>query len=387
GEKAVQDNLVDLETKHSKLKRKEDTERLEEALIALEPQTGKIRAMVGGRDYASSQLNRITQSKRQPGSGFKPVTYLAALDETLSGGPEKFLPTSMVDDESFTWNYAQNMSWTPRNYKDEFFGSVTLEFALQESLNSATARVAYAIGLDRVIAMAKRLGFDDVPDYPSIILGSIEVTPMQIAHAYSIIADNGLEVQPYAVTAVVDENGKVIQGHELQATQVLSPELAYMIQFMLEQVINHGTGEAARQMGFTRPAAGKTGTTNDENDAWFTGFTPNLLAVVWTGFDQKAELNLTGAQASLPAWTAFMKAATAPRPALPFAAPSDIVEEKVDPVTGYKAGPFCPDVVDGVFPRGMEPTQVCPLHSSPLTPASAASSRPTVNNSLDDPND
>jgi penicillin-binding protein 1B len=386
-EKSIRDNLNDLEAKHPKLVRKEASHRLEECLVALEPQTGKIRAMVGGRDYRSSQFNRVIQSRRQPGSAFKPVTYLAALDETLNGGPEKLLPTSYVDDESFTWNYADNMSWTPRNYKDRFFGRVTLEFALEESLNSATARVAYSIGLDRIIAMAKRLGFGDLPPYPSIILGGIEVTPMQLAHAYSIIAGNGLEVQPYAITAVVDENGKVIEGHELEAKQVLSPELAYMMQFMLEQVINHGTGYGARLAGFTRPAAGKTGTTNEAKDAWFAGFTPNLLAVVWTGFDQKEVLGLTGAQASLPAWTAFMKAATAARPALDFTAPPDVVIEKVDPLTGYKAGPFCPVVTEGVFPLGMAPTRVCPIHRAPLAAGATDHLVPEAPNPATDPND
>ena len=188
---------------------------------------------------------------------------------------------------------------------------------------------------------------------------------MQIAQAYSIMADYGLAVQSYAVTAVVDQSGKVIEGHELQARQVLSPQLAYMIDFMLEQVINHGTGEGARKRGFIRPAAGKTGTTNDSKDAWFAGFTPNLLAVVWTGFDQKEELGLTGAEASLPAWTDYMKAATASRPPLDFAPPPGIVVEKVDPLTGYLAGPNCPVVLEGAFPTDLAPTQVCPLHGRP----------------------
>jgi penicillin-binding protein 1B len=387
GEKAIKTNLLDLEAKHSKLRRKAEKQRLESCLVALEPQSGKIRAMVGGRDYRETQFNRVTQSKRQPGSVFKPVTYLAALQETLDGGPEKFLPTSYVDDEPFTWQYADNMSWTPRNYKDRFFGHVTLEFALEESLNSATSRVAYSVGLDRIRAMAKKLGFGDLPPYPSIILGGIEVSPMQVAQAYSIIADDGLEVHPYAITAVVDENGKVIEGHEFQAEQVLSPDLAYMMQFMLEQVINHGTGAGARAMGFTRPACGKTGTTNDANDAWFAGFTPNLLTVVWTGFDQKEPLGLTGAQASLPAWTQFMKAATASRPALDFPVPPGVVREKVDPLTGYKAGPFCPAAIEGVFPKAMAPTQVCPFHKT-AAPLSTADHRvPEAPNPLTDPND
>jgi penicillin-binding protein 1B len=361
-EKAVRDNLDYLEGRYPSLRRKEKKDQLEEALIAIEPQSGKIRVMVGGRDYRESQFDRITQAKRQPGSAFKPITYLAALQETLDGGPAHFLPTTYIDDTPFTWTYG-DMSWSPKNYKDRYFGRVTLEFALEESLNSATSRLANQIGLDRVRAMAQKMGFGDLPAYPSIVLGGIEVTPMQIAQAYSIMADYGLEVESYAVTAVVDQSGKVIEGHELQARQVLSPQLAYMIDFMLEQVINHGTGEGARKRGFTRPAAGKTGTTNDSKDAWFTGFTPNLLAVVWTGFDQREELGLTGAEASLPAWTDFMKAATASRPPLDFAPPPGIVVEKVDPLTGYLAGPNCPVALEGAFPADLAPTQVCPFHN------------------------
>ncbi len=368
-EAAVHNNLDYLEKRYPSLRRKEKKDQLEEALVALEPQNGKIRAMVGGRYYRESQFNRVTQAKRQPGSAFKPVTYLAALEETLDGGPDRFLPTSYVDDEPFTWNYG-DMSWSPKNYKGRYFGRVTLEFALQESLNSATSRLANQIGLDRIRAMAERLGFGELPPYPSIILGGIEVTPMQIAQAYSIMADYGLEVQPYAVTAVVDQSGRVIEGHELQARQVLSPQLAYLIDFMLQQVINHGTGFGARQHGFLRPAAGKTGTTNDSKDAWFAGFTPNLLAVTWTGFDQKEALGLTGAEASLPAWTDFMKAATASRPALDFEPPPGIVVEKVDPLTGYLAGPYCPVVMEGAFPKDLAPSQVCPFHTHPGATAS-----------------
>jgi membrane carboxypeptidase/penicillin-binding protein len=175
-----------------------------------------------------------------------------------------------------------------------------------------------------------------------------------------------MDVHPYAVTAVVDQNGKVIEGHELQAEQRLSPELAYIMQFMLEQVINHGTGAAARTMGFRRPAAGKTGTTNDAKDAWFAGFTPNLLTVVWTGFDQKEVLGLTGAQASLPAWTNYMKAATASRPQMDFTPPPGIVEEIVDPITGCKATPESPVKIPGVFPASSAPSEVCPSENRPM---------------------
>ncbi|HLW69780.1 MAG TPA: PBP1A family penicillin-binding protein [Candidatus Binataceae bacterium] len=362
GETAVDENLEKLEAQHKSLRRKERSEELQSCLLAIEPQTGKIRAMVGGRDYREGQFNHVTQAHRQPGSAFKPVTYLAALDETMTGQAQ-YLPTSYIEDTPFTWNYG-TMSWTPRNYKNRYFGRVTLEFALEESLNSATSRLADAVGLDRVIAMAGKLGFGDLPAYPSIILGGIEVTPIALARMYAILANEGEDVPFYAVTAVVDQKGHPIEGHELKAEQVLSPELAYTMDFMLEQVINHGTGEGARKAGFRLPAAGKTGTTNDSNDAWFAGFTPNLLAVVWTGFDQKEALGLTGAEASLPAWTSFMKAATASRPELDFAAPAGVVTAKIDPLSGDLAGPYCPTTVIGVFPKALAPTEVCPFHKS-----------------------
>ena len=382
GEAAVEGNLIKLEEAHPSLRRKEETEELQSSLLAIEPQTGKIRAMVGGRNYRESEFNHITQARRQPGSAFKPITYLAALEETLDGGPVRYLPTSYIEDTPFTWNYAGTMSWTPRNFKNRYFGRVTLEFALEESLNSATSRLADAVGLDRVIAMADKLGFSDLPPYPSVVLGGIEVTPLQLARMYAIFANEGLEVPFYAVTAVVDQKGNPIEGHELKAAQVLSPELAYTIDFMLEQVINHGTGEGARKAGFTRPAAGKTGTTNDSKDAWFAGFTPNLLAVVWTGFDQKDALGLTGAEASLPAWTTFMKVASAERPELDFVAPAGIVVAKVDPLTGYLAGPHCPSAVTGVFPKALAPTEICPFHNSSTSSANAANPD-QENNSLD----
>lgn len=375
GDRAITDNLDRLVAQHASLRRKEKKEELQSCLVAIEPQTGKIRAMTGGRDYRESQFNRVTQSKRQPGSAFKPVTYLAAFQETLEGGPDHFLPTTYIQDTPFTWQIGAT-NWTPKNFKNRYFGRVTLEFALEESLNSATSRLANTIGLDRVRAMAAKLGFGDLPPYPSIVLGGIEVTPMQVAKAYAILANEGLEVPPYAVSAVVDQKNQVIEGHELKAEQVLSPALAYTMDFMLEQVIDHGTGEGARKLGFTRPAAGKTGTTNDSVDAWFAGFTPNLLTVVWTGFDQKEALGLTGAEASLPAWTAFMKAATAPRPALDFGVPPGVVVAKIDPLTGYLAGPYCPVTIQGVFPKEMAPTQTCPFHTSAgdgATPAAGES--------------
>jgi membrane carboxypeptidase/penicillin-binding protein len=242
-----------------------------------------------------------------------------------------------VEDAPFTWVYGDNLSWTPANYKKRYFGLVPLMFALGESLNSATSRLAYSVGLERVRAMAGKLGFEDLPDYPSIVLGGIEVTPMEIARAYAILANQGFEIEPFAVSEVVDRDGKVIEGHQLKAEQVLAPEVAYQIDVMLQYVINHGTGAGTRRLGFTRPAAGKTGTTNDEKDAWFAGFTPDLLAVVWTGFDKKEVIGLTGAQAALPVWVNFMRAATASRPRSQFLPPPTVAVAKVDSLTSAPA--------------------------------------------------
>src|ERR1700751_5150954 len=210
-----------------------------------------------------------------------------------------------------------------KNYKDHYFGRVTLQFALEKSLNSATLRLAHAIGLHRVMAMASKLGFGDLPHYPSVVLGGVEVKPIQLAAMYSVLANEGREVQPYAVTAVVDAKGQVIEGHELRAEELLPPEVAYSMVRMLKRVIKQGTGVGVVKAGFLRPASGKTGTTNDSVDAWFAVFTPNLSAVVWTGFVQKEALGVTGAEASLPAWTEFMKAATASRPDCDFPKPPE----------------------------------------------------------------
>jgi penicillin-binding protein 1B len=381
-EQAIEHNLLGLEEKHPSLKRKEKSQQLESCLVAIEPQTGRIRAMDGGRDYRQSQFNRVTQSHRQPGSAFKPVTYLAGLQETFDGSAPQFLPTSYINDEPFTWQFGAT-SWTPKNYKGRYFGRVTLEFALEESLNSATLRLADAVGLDRVLAMAEKLGFGNLPPYPSVVLGGIEVEPIQLAAMYAILANEGMQVQPYAVTAVVNSKGAVIEGHELKAEQVLSPEIAYSMDFMLEQVIKRGTGVGVRRAGFMRPAAGKTGTTNDSVDAWFAGFTPNLLAVVWTGFDQKEALGLTGAEASLPAWTDFMKAATASRPDGHFPMPSDVARVRVDPLTGYLASRYCPVTMEGVFPKSLTPTEVCPFHTSATRVASGATSDPDADGTSD----
>jgi penicillin-binding protein 1B len=367
-QEAVRKGLEDLEAKYSRLRRAKPEERLQACLVALQPQTGEIRAMVGGRDYQTSQFNRVTQAHRQPGSIFKPIVYLTALVQEHQYREGRFLPTTLVEDAPFTWFY-EDKEWSPGNYKDEYLGTVTLRRALEMSLNAATARVAQQVGLEPIRAMARRLGFvSPLPAYPSLVLGAAEVTPLEVAVAFSTIANQGLQVQPVAIKRITNGEGETIERRTLQVKQVIPPEDAYLLTHLLEGVLERGTARGARQRGFERPAAGKTGTTNDFGDAWFVGYTPDLLTVVWVGFDVREPLGLSGGQAALPIWTEFMKRATAGRPAAEFTPPPGVVLVPIDRFTGFRATPYCPTVIEEAFYRGEEPTEPCPHHSPQVLP-------------------
>lgn len=319
-ERALVEGLKKLEAAHPALRRKGDDDSLEGAIVVVRPQTGEIKAMVGGRNYQKSQFNRVFQARRQPGSVFKPFVYLAAL---MFGGQSgtRYTPDTVVNDSQFTWNY-DGQEWQPSNYNNEYFGAVTFRRALENSLNSATGRVAQDVGIRRVREIAHRLGIQSpLPAVPSLALGSAEVTPLEVAVAYSTLANGGVRTRPLAVKLVMDQNGKPLEKRDVRVEQVINPQLAYMMNYLLKGVLDRGTAVSARRMGFTRPAAGKTGTTNDYKDAWFVGYTPDLLAVVWVGFDGPSKLNLSGAEAALPIWTEFMKSATANMPVTDFVSP------------------------------------------------------------------
>ena len=371
-ETAVRDGLAELERAYPRLRRDEPEEQIEAALVALHPATGEIKAMVGGRDYRISQFNRITDAQRQPGSVFKPVVYYAAFDP--DAGEPHFLPTSRVEDAPFAWTY-EGRSWAPGNYRNRYRGEVTAREALEESLNAATARIAFEIGLPRVLDAAERLGFPGpLPALPSIVLGGLETTPLAVAEVYAVLASQGQRTSPRAVTQVADEHDQLIEGRPLDITSVVSPQVSYLVTHILEGAIDHGTGSAARTQGFRIPAAGKTGTTNDYGDAWFAGYTPDLVTVVWVGFDRRQSLGLTGAQAALPIWTAFMKRATAGRPARDFEVPAGIVLATVDPETGARATASCPKTMVEAFLEADAPTGDCPRHGGEK-PEPAGSSR------------
>jgi penicillin-binding protein 1B len=336
-ERALVDGLKKLEAAHPALKRKGEDDSLEAAIVVLRPQTGEIKAMVGGRNYGRSQFNRAFQAKRQPGSVFKPFVYLAAL---MHGGQSgtKYSPDTVVNDSQFTWAY-DGQEWQPHNYNNEYFGAVTMRKALESSLNSATSRVAQDVGIRRVRDVAHKMGIQSaLPAVPALSLGAAEVTPLEVAVAYATLANSGQRNRPLAVKHVVDQSAKVLERRDVRPERVLSPQLAYAMNQLLKGVLDRGTAASARRAGFTRPAAGKTGTTNDYKDAWFVGYTPDLLAVVWVGFDGPRKIGLSGAEAALPIWTEFMKNATASMPVTDFVGPPIRVE--TDEAPSSKCGPF-----------------------------------------------
>jgi len=321
-EVAVADGLAALEKAYPRLRR--GAEQPQAALVALRPQTGAIVAMVGGRDYGSSQFNRAVDARRQPGSVFKPFVYLAA----FAGGEAE--PSSLLDDAPFDWSY-DGRTWRPHNYKEVYYGPVSARFALEHSLNAATARLAQRIGLERVRQVAVDLGLDaSLPEVPSIVLGAVEASPLEIARAYAAIANQGTATEPRLLKRVVDTSGELVESRPARATRVASAAAADQLTDVLTGVIDTGTGRGVRERGFTLPAAGKTGTTNESRDAWFAGYTPNLVAVVWVGFDRDTPLGLTGAQAALPIWTSFMAAATAGSPPRAFPPPPQALTARVD---------------------------------------------------------
>lgn len=364
---AVRDGLAELERRHPKLTA-DPNRSVQAALIALRPQTGAVVAMVGGRDYASSQFNRVTQARRQPGSVFKPIVFLAAYERAERGG-EPLTARSELLDEPFDWRY-DGQVWRPANYGNRYLGAVPARTALEQSLNAATARLAEQTGLPAILDTARRAGIaSPLPAVPSVVLGAAEVTPFEVAQVYAVLANQGLRANARAITTVVDRQGQVVERHPLAVERATSPEASFLVTYLMKGVLDRGTGHAVRAHGFTRPAAGKTGTTNDGRDAWFAGFTPDLVAVVWVGFDDGEPLGMTGAEAALPIWTAFMKTATAASPPADFVPPAGVALVRIDPYTGGVATARCPDTVVEAFPRGREPTAPCPLHSDPAAPA------------------
>ena len=334
------------------------------ALIALDPHTGEIKALVGGRDYGASQWNHVT-SERPPGSAFKPFVYAAALDTAVQGGTNLFTPATTVEDEPTTFQFG-GRDYQPGNFQKDFMGTVTLRQALAHSLNVAAVKVAQMVGYQAVVDMARRAGLsDNIQPTPAVALGAYDTTPLEIAGAYTMFANNGIYVKPTMLAMVRSRAGRVMYQHAPETRQALDPRVAYLMVNMLEEVLRSGTGASARSRGFRTPAAGKTGTSHD---GWFAGFTSRLLCVVWVGFDDNRELKLEGAASALPIWTEFMKRAggcRGYRDAKEFSVPPGIASVRLCAESGQLAAPECPSSYREYFVDGSQPVVQCDLHSAP----------------------
>jgi penicillin-binding protein 1B len=358
GREAVIANLQRLEKQHPRLRRRTSGKRLEGSLVAIQPATGAIVAMVGGRDYAASQFNRVVSAERQPGSAFKPIVYLTALDPAISPLAQPVTLASILPDRRMSFG-----GWTPANYEGSYAGDVTVAEALADSLNVPTAYLGSLLGPPAMVHTAHLMGIqEDLPNYLPISIGAGEITLLELSSAYAVFADGGVVRPPYAIEAVVDSHGNVIYQHVARAQRLMSRAVAFLMTGALQGVLQYGTGASAAKMGLDFAAAGKTGTTEDYRDAYFVGYTRQLVCGVWVGFDQPQDIGLTGAQAALPAWVNFMLESVR-QPGLGFGQPPPgITMAKIDPTTGGLATRSCPRVATLPFLSGTEPTQLCRLH-------------------------
>jgi penicillin-binding protein 1B len=358
-EDAVREGLKRVDTSLSRRRRKVGPAQA--ALIAVDPHTGDVLAMVGGRSYNQSQYNRAIQARRQPGSVFKPFVFLAAFEEAAEQGRTDMTPASIVLDEPSTF-LDGDKEWTPTNYENEYDGPITFRRALAMSRNVATVKVAEQVGFDRVAALWKRVGVGNPPHpYPSIALGVFEATPYEVAQAYTLFPNQGV-VRELRLLTQLTHGKETIRIPAAKARTVARPDATFLVTNMMRSVINEGTAASARGAGLRADVAGKTGTTNDLRDAWFAGFTRDLLTVVWVGLDENQGLGLSGAQAALPIWTTFMMRALAGERETPFPVPENVTFVSVDPDTGDQPTPYCPRVLTEAFLAGTEPTRMCELH-------------------------
>ena len=363
-QEALESGLTALDTK---LKRPDEM-KLQGALISLDVKTGGILALVGGRSYTQSQFNRAVQAQRQPGSTFKPFVYLAAFEATLDDPAlPPITPATVVDDSPYVFFY-EDKEYIPQNFEDVYLGPVTLRRALSKSLNVATMKVAEMIGYARIADLWKeRMKITkSVKAVPSVALGSFEASPLEMATAYEVLASGGFRREPFSINRASTEDGTTFElgaGGTPSTTRVVRQETTYLVTRMMESVLNEGTGAAARSMGFTVEAAGKSGTTNDTRDAWFAGFTPDIVTIVWVGYDDNSPVNLPGSRAALPIWVEFMKSAVAGLGNRGFLPPEEgVVFVNIDKATGKRANPNCGKVFSEAFLVGTEPMDeaVCP---------------------------
>jgi penicillin-binding protein 1B len=319
--------------------------------------------MVGGRSYGNSQLNHAV-ARRPTGSIFKPFVYAAAFATAaegtmLSGQNKPFSPVTLLSDEPTTYGGGTAQEYTPHNFHNEYHGQVTAREALQRSLNNATISLASMVGFDRVASLARDAGIRSARGTPSVAIGTYDAEPLDMAGAYTVFANNGVHLDPWMLASVRTPTGDIISDYSPASRQVLDPRVAYLTTSLMQNVINAGTGAVVRQRGFLAPAAGKTGTSHD---AWFAGFTSNLLCIVWVGNDDYTDVNIEGAHAAAPIWAEFMKKAVL----LPqysdthdFSAPEGVEIVKIDKVSYLLSDETCPDGYNIAFLSGTAPTETC----------------------------
>jgi penicillin-binding protein 1B len=333
------------------------------ALIALNPHTGEVLALVGGRSYGTSQLDHAV-AKRPTGSIFKPFVYATAFNSSLGGNnlPGRdavFTQATILSDDEATYTTAGGQAYTPRDYHGESFGQVTARFALQKSLNRATISLGSMVGFGNVAALAREAGVKAARGTPSVSIGAYDATPLDMAGAYTIFANSGVHINPFMVASVRNTKGDPVEDYTAETRSVLDPRVAYLVTNMLENVINSGTGAVVRGMGFEAPAAGKTGTSHD---AWFAGYTSNLLCIIWVGNDDYTDIEIEGAKAAAPIWAEFMKRAiTLPQysDVKPFSVPQGIEMVTLDKATNLLADETCPEDYTAAFLVGTAPTESC----------------------------
>lgn len=329
------------------------------ALFCMEPETGEVKAMVGGRDFKASQFNRAIQSRRQPGSAFKPLIYSAALDKGMSAA------SIIMDAPYVSRRNQEGEAWKPKNYKEKFYGPTLLRTGLVKSRNVITVKILKKLGVNYAIEYVRSMGIESpmAPDL-SLALGSSGLSLMEITKAYAVFANGGMLIKPIYVKRVLDRNGQVIEENQPETVQAISKETAFLMTDLLGAVITEGTGWRIRAM--KRPAAGKTGTTNDLKDAWFIGYTPGLVTGVWVGYDDAKEMGKgeTGSRAASPIWLGFMSETLKGKPVKDFKAPEGIVFAKIDAQTGLLAGRYSKKTVFQSFKEGTEPKKYSPKPTS-----------------------
>lgn len=355
---SLSEGIAALEKRYPKLKRDDPRQALQGCLVAIRPQTGEVLALVGGRNYGVSQFDRCMLARRPAGSIFKPFVYIAAL-EPRGDGPSITL-ASQLDDSPLSVSTPSG-PWEPANYDHKFHGTVSVREALERSLNVATARLGQTVGIARVADVARRLGVESsLPNVPSLALGAADLSPIEITRAYATLANGGIRPEIRTFEDLVDPEGNTLERREIDFRRVLDSGTAYLATSLLEGVVERGTAWSVRSAGIRGPIAGKTGTSDEERDAWFVGFTPELVVTVWIGFDDPQSLGVPASRSALPVWTRFVRDATGGQIRGQFMRPPDVLEVEIEPNTGALARSGCPVHRPELFLEGTLPTEVCP---------------------------